>query len=127
MCRIILKRPTATRLNALAQWKRSLRVLPPLHPGSMRETTATAHLQSPIRCSCPRHRRLHSFLILSSAEEFSELLLITEHQHADVRTKCTLIKKSCKKDFLQRQVKTAIRKSSSWGDFLGRLEQMYPV
>ena len=36
------------------------------------------------------------------AEEFSELLLLTGQQHADVRTKCTLIKKSCKKKFLQR-------------------------
>ena len=61
------------------------------------------------------------------AEEFSEFLLLTGQQHADVRTKCTLIKKSCKKAFLQRQVKTAIRKSSSWGDFLKTLEQMYPV
>ena len=61
------------------------------------------------------------------AEEFSEFLLLTGQQHADVRTKCTLIKKSCKKKLLQRQVKTAIRKSSSWGDFLKRLEQMYPV
>ena len=61
------------------------------------------------------------------AEEFSEFLLLTGQQHADVRTKCTLIKKSCKKRFLQRQVKTAIRKSSSWGDLLKRLEQMYPV
>ena len=61
------------------------------------------------------------------ADEFSEFLLLTRQQHADVRTKCTLIKKPCKKKFLQRQVKTAIRKSSSWGDFLKRLEQMYPV
>ena len=61
------------------------------------------------------------------AEEFSEFLLLSGQQHADVRTKCTLIKKSCKKKFLQRQVKTAIRKSSSWGDFLKRLERMYPV
>ena len=61
------------------------------------------------------------------AEEFSEFLLLTGQQHADVQTKCTLIKKSCKKTFLQRHVKTAIRKSSSWGDFLKRLEQMYPV
>ena len=51
----------------------------------------------------------------------------TGQQHADVRTKCTLIKKSCKKTFLQRQVKTAIRKSSSWEDFLKRPEQMYQV
>ena len=61
------------------------------------------------------------------AEEFSELLLLTGQHHADVRTKCTLIKKSCKTKFLQQQVKTAIRKSSNWGDFLKRLEQMYPV
>ena len=45
------------------------------------------------------------------AEEFSEYSLLTGQQHADVRTKCTLIKRSCKKNFLQRQVKTAIRKS----------------
>ena len=61
------------------------------------------------------------------AQEFSEFLLLTGQQHADVCTKVTLIKKSCKKKFLQRQVKTAIRKSSNWGDFLKRLEQMYPV
>ena len=61
------------------------------------------------------------------AEEFSEFFLLTGQQHADVRTKCTLIKKSCKKKSLQRQVKTAIRKSSNWGSFLKRLEQMYPV
>ena len=30
------------------------------------------------------------------AEEFSQFLLLTGQQHADVRTKCTLIKKSCK-------------------------------
>ena len=60
-------------------------------------------------------------------EEFSEFLLLTGLQHADVRTKCTLIKKSCKKKFLLRQVKTAITKSSSRSDFLKRLRQMYPV
>ena len=37
------------------------------------------------------------------------------------------LQKLCKKKFLQRQVKTAIRKSSGWGDFLKLLEQMYPV
>ena len=61
------------------------------------------------------------------AEEFSEFLLLIGQQHAYVRTKCTLIKKWCKKKYLQRQVKTAIRKSSKWGYFLKRLEQMYPV
>ena len=53
-------------------------------------------------------------------------MLLTGQQLAEVRTKCTLIKKSLKK-LLQRQVKTAIRKSSNWGDLLKRLEQMYPV
>ena len=33
------------------------------------------------------------------AEEFSEVLLLTGQQHADVRTMCTLIKKSCNKNF----------------------------
>ena len=60
------------------------------------------------------------------AAEVPEFLLLTGQQHAS-RTKCTLIKKSCKKKFLQRQVKTAIRKSSNWGDFLKKLEQIYPV
>ena len=54
-------------------------------------------------------------------------MLLTGQQHANVRTKCTLIKNSCKKKFLQPQVKTAIRMSSNWGDFRKRLEQMYPV
>ena len=61
------------------------------------------------------------------AQEFSECLLLTGPQHADVRTKCTLIKKSCKKKFSQRQGKTAIGNRFNWGDFLRRLEQMYPV
>ena len=61
------------------------------------------------------------------AEEFSEFLLLTGQQHADVKTKSTLIKKSCKNKFLQRQVGTTIRKSSNWGNLLKRLEQMYPV
>ena len=54
-------------------------------------------------------------------------MLVAGQQHADVRTKCTLIKKLCKKKFLQRQLKTATRKSSNLGDFLKRLEEMYPV
>ena len=63
------------------------------------------------------------------AEEFSEILLLTDEEHADVKTKSrlTLIKKACKKNFLQRQVKTAIRKSSNCGYFLKKLEEMYPV
>ena len=61
------------------------------------------------------------------ADEFCEFLLLTRQQHAAVKTNCTLIKQSGKKIFLQRQVKTAIRKSSNWGNFMKRLEQMCPV
>ena len=62
---IILRCPTATRLSALAQWSRLLRVTPPLHLGSMRGTTGTPRLRNPLRWSCPRHRRLHPPLILN--------------------------------------------------------------
>ena len=60
------------------------------------------------------------------AEELSEYLLLASQQHADISMNCKLIKKSCKQQFLQRQVKTAIRKSTKWGNFLKRPEQMYP-
>ena len=36
-----------------------------LHLGSMRGITGTPRLQSPLWWSCPRHRRLHPFLILN--------------------------------------------------------------
>ena len=78
---------------------------------------ATANLQIELPVFDPKNLR-------EWAEEFSEFLLLTGQQHADIKTKCTVIKKSCKKKFLRRQVKTAIRKSSNWGDFLKRLEQM---
>ena len=89
-------------------------------PGRGTKASATANLQIELPEFDPKN-------VPEWAEEFSEFLLLTGQQHADVRTKRTLIKKSCKKKFLQRQVKTAIRKSSSWGDLLKRLEQMYPV
>ena len=84
-------------------------------PGRGTKGIATANLQIELPEFDPKN-------LPEWAEEFSEFLLLTGQQHADVRTKCTLIKKSCKKRFLQRQVKTAIRKSSSWGDFPKRLE-----
>ena len=39
------------------------------------------------------------------AEEFAEVLLLTGQFHVDVATKCSLLKRSCKKKFLQKQVK----------------------
>ena len=37
------------------------------------------------------------------AEEFSEVLLLTGQQHAEVKKESTLIKKSCKKIFSSRR------------------------
>ena len=89
-------------------------------PGRGTKAIATANLQTELPELDPKN-------LPEWAEEFSEFLLLTGQQHADFRTKCTLIKRSCKKKFLQQKVKTAIRKSSNWGNFLKRLEQMYPV
>ena len=79
-----------------------------------------------VRRASPQ-RTFRSSSLSSILKACPEFLLLTGQQHADVRTKCTLIKKSWQKKFLQQQVKTAIKKSSSWGDFLKRLEQMYQV
>ena len=89
-------------------------------PGRGTKAIATAILQIEIPEFDPKN-------LPEWAEKFSGFLRVTGQQHADVWTKCTLIKKSCKKKLLQRQVKTAIRKIINWGDFLKRLEQMYPV
>ena len=89
-------------------------------PGRGTKAIATANLQIELPEFDPEN-------LPEWAEEFSEFLLLRDQQHADVRTECTLISKSCKKIFLQRQVKNAIWKRSNWSDFVKRLEQMYPV
>ena len=89
-------------------------------PGRGTKAVATANLQIEL----PEFDRKN---LPEWAEEFSEFLLLKRQDHASVRTKCTLINKSCKQKFLQRQVKTTIRKSSNRGDLLERLEHMYPV
>ena len=61
------------------------------------------------------------------AEDFQEFLLLTGQANADVETKCSLIRKSCKKRYLQRQVKLAIKRCQTWGEVLQRLERMFPV
>ena len=92
----------------------------PRVPG--RETKAIA--MAKFQIDPPQSDRKH---LPDWAEEFSEFLLHTVQQHADFRSKCTLITKSCQKKFLQPQVKTTITKSSNWGDLLKRLEQRYRV
>ena len=40
------------------------------------------------------------------AEEFAEFLLLTGQSHVDVATKCSLLKRSCKKKFLKKKGET---------------------
>ena len=61
------------------------------------------------------------------AEEFAEFLLVTGQSHVDVATKCSLLKRSCKKKFLQKQVKQIVKTCSTWAEVLLRLEKTFPV
>ena len=61
------------------------------------------------------------------AEEFAEFLLLTGQSHADVATKCSLLKRSCKKKFLQKQVKQIVKTCFTWAEVLQRLEKTFPV
>ena len=61
------------------------------------------------------------------AEEFAEFLLLTGQSHVDVATRCSLLKRSCKKKFLQKQVKQIVKTCSTWAEVLLRLEKTFPV
>ena len=61
------------------------------------------------------------------AEEFAEFLLLTGQSHVDVATKCSLLKHSCGKKFLQKQVKQIVKTCSTWVEVLQRLEKTFPV
>ena len=61
------------------------------------------------------------------ADEFAELLLLTGQSHVDVATECSLLKRSCKKKFLQKQVKQIVTTCFTWAEVLQRLEKTFPV
>ena len=61
------------------------------------------------------------------AEEFAEVLLLTGQSHVDVATECSLLKRSCKKKFLQKRVKQIVKTCSTWAEVLQRLEKTFPV
>ena len=65
--------------------------------------------------------------LLKWAEEFAEFLLLTGQSHVDVATKCSLLEHSCKKKFLQKQVKQIVKTCSTWAEVLQRLEKTLPV
>ena len=53
----------------------------------------------------------------------------TEHLFRDVvvATKCSLLKRSCKKKFMQKQVKQIVKTCYTWTEVLQRLEKTFPV
>ena len=61
------------------------------------------------------------------AEDFAEFLLLTGQSHVDVATKCSLLKRSCKTKFLQKQVKQIVKTCSTWAEVLQRLKKTFPV
>ena len=61
------------------------------------------------------------------AEEFAEFLLLTGQSHMDVATKCSLLKRSCKIFFLQKQVKQIVKTCSTWAEVLQSLEKTFLV
>ena len=61
------------------------------------------------------------------AEKLAEFLLLTGQSHVDVATKCSLLKRSCKKKFSQKQVKQIVKTCSTWAEVLQRLEKTFSV
>ena len=61
------------------------------------------------------------------AEEFAEFLLLTGQSHPDVATKCSLLKRSCKKKYLPKEVKQIVKTCSTWAEVLQKLEKRFPV
>ena len=61
------------------------------------------------------------------AEEFAEFLLLTGQSHVDMAGKCSLLRRSCKKKFLQKQGKQIVKTCSTWAEVLQRLEKTFPV
>ena len=50
------------------------------------------------------------------AEEVAEFLLLTGQCHVAVATKCSMLKRSCKKKFLPKQVKQMVKICSNWAE-----------
>ena len=61
------------------------------------------------------------------AEECAEFLMLTGQSHVDVATKCSLLKRSCKRKFLQKTGETFVKTCCTWAEVLQRLEKTFPV
>ena len=60
------------------------------------------------------------------AEEFADFLLLTGQSRVDVATKCSLLKRSCKKKFLQKQVTQIAKTCSTQGRGTGETGESVP-
>ena len=88
--------------------------------GKSGKPIAQANIQLELPESAPKN-------LPERAEEFAEFLLHTGQSHVDVATKCSLLKRSCKKEFLQKQVKQIVKTCSTWAEVLQRPEKTFPV
>ena len=53
--------------------------------------------------------------------------MLTGQSLVDVATKCSLLKSSRKRTFLQKQVKQIVKTCSTWAEVLKTLEKTFPV
>ena len=84
-----------------------------------------SHFPGPTYCALDRTAELLAKKL--SASEFVQFLLLTGQSHVDVATKCSLLKRSCKKKILQKQVKQIVKTCSTWAEVLQRLERTFRV
>ena len=61
------------------------------------------------------------------AEDFAEFLLVIGQSHLDLANKCSLLKRSLKIFFLQKQVRQIVKTCSTWAEVLQRPEKTFPV
>ena len=88
--------------------------------GKSGKTIAQANIQLELPEFDPKH-------LPEWAEELAEFLLLTGQSHVDVATRCCLLKRSCKKNILQKEVKQIVKTCSTWAEVLQRLENTFPV
>ena len=88
--------------------------------GKMGRPIAQANIQLVLLEFDPKH-------LPEWAEQFAEFLSLTGQSHVDVATKCSLLKRSCKKKFLHKKVKQIVKTCSTWAEVLQRLEKTFPV
>ena len=88
--------------------------------GKMGRPIAQANIQLELPEFDPKH-------LPEWADKFAEFLLLTGQSHVDVATQCSLLKRSWKKKFLQKQVKQIVKTCSTWVEVLQRLEETVPV